>query len=137
MTCYLTSCMTCHESCRKSCANQAISRPRRWWRAGGSQRNSSAADSLRRPDSGAPHSSSLNQPLLVASDRLDAQRGQQSGLPLSCSKHSVVAGWATAITAALRSLHSLHSMALDAVFDITWFENACANNQSQAFLLLS
>ena len=54
-----------------------------------------------------------------------------------CSTHSVVAGRATAIAADLRSLHSLHSVALGAVGEITWFETACANNQSQESLLLS
>ena len=41
----------------------------------------SAADSLRCLDSGAPRSSSLNPPLLVACALLDAQAGAQSDLP--------------------------------------------------------
>ena len=69
--------------------------------------------------------------------RLNAQQAQQSSLPPFCSKHSVVAGRATAITADSRSLHSMHSVALSTVGEITWFEFTCANNQSQASLLLS
>ena len=65
--------------------------------------------------------------------RLDVQ----SGLPPFFSKHSVVAGRATAIAAYSRSLHSLHAVALGAVGEISWFEIGCANNQSQASLLLS
>ena len=62
----------CHALCQlwklqeKLCKSGCISRPRRQWLAGGRQRNASAADSLCWPDSGAPCSSSLNQPLHVA-----------------------------------------------------------------------
>ena len=57
---------------------------------------------------------------------------QQSGLPPFYSKHSVVAGLATAIAADSRSLHSQHLVVLGTVGKITWFETACSNNQSQA-----
>ena len=63
----------CHVICQamkageeKLCKSGCICRPRPWWWLGGRQRNASAADSMRWPDSGAPRSSSLNQPLLVA-----------------------------------------------------------------------
>ena len=123
-----------------------IYRPRRRWRAGGRQHNTSAADSLRWLDSGALCSSSLNQPLLLASGGPARAAGRAGGTvewpPAFCSKHSVVAGRATAIPLDSRSLHSLHAVAactvaLGTVGEKTWFETAFANNQSQAPLLSS
>ena len=75
------------------------------------QRNLSATDLLWWQDSDASRISSLNQPLQVACATalwrswalLDAQLAQQSGLSPFCSKHSVVAGRATAIAADSRS----------------------------------
>ena len=65
------------------------------------------------------------------------QRAQQSGLQPSWIKHSAVAGRATAIAADFRSLHSLHSVALGTVGELTCFETACADNENRASLLLS
>ena len=106
------------------------------WLAVGRQRHASAADYLLWQGSGAPCSSSLNQPLLVACAWLDAQQAQRSGLPPSCSKNSVGTGRATAIVADLRALQSV---ALGAVGEIILFETQAvfANKQSQASPLFS
>ena len=116
----------------KLCISGYISRPRRRWRAGGRQHNASAADSLRWPDSGAKQ---LSEPATAGGLRRPCARlDAQSGLQPRCSKHSVVAGRATTIAADSKSLHNLHSVALGALGEITWFETACATDQSQASL---
>ena len=79
--------MICYESCRKSCANQALflGPVVCGWRVAGS---------------------AMHLPLIRCCGRTVVQQAQQSCLQPSCSKHSVVAGRATAVAADLRSLHS-------------------------------
>ena len=101
-----TCSMPSYESGRKNCANHAVFLCPV---VGGGQHKASAADSWQ--DSGGEWCSGqqLSEPatadgLLLPCALLDAQ----SGLPHFYSKHSVVAGRATAITADSRSVHSLH-----------------------------
>ena len=61
--------------------------------------------------------SAMHLPLIRCCGRIVVQWAHQSGLPPSCSKseHSVVAERVTAITADLRSLHSLHLVAVGTI----------------------
>ena len=123
----------------KLCKSGCISRPPRRWRASGRQHNASAADSLLWSDSGASRSSSLNGNCWWPAAALCAA-GPAAGTaewPPAFLQPAFGCGWtATAIATDSRSLHNLHLVALGAVGEITWFEIAFANDQSQASLLL-
>ena len=90
--------MTCYESSRKASADQALILGRQWRVAGRCILLVAGSVVGGRRVAG----SAMHLPLIRWGGRTVALRAQQSGLQPSCSKHSVVAGLATAIAADLR-----------------------------------